>query len=592
MKKLIMVSACYAVSVALCLGDGAGEEKEIVVKAIPIAGNSLNAGRLTDRIDFREGQGGCVADLLESSSIVSSFQRGAGDVQSDLSMRGSTFQQVLLALEGLPLTDIQTAHHNMDLPFPAEALGYADVIPGAGTALLGPAAFAGALDLRLHRPEKTELLVKGSGGTFNTWRTLVMQDYVEGNVAVNAGAAKTQSGGFMEGTDYEVWSGWGSVFAEYELLDLRVSAGHVEKDFGAQDFYASYPSRELTAATIVDIEPSLEVAEDWFVNTVLRYRRHEDDFILFRDNPARYRNLHESETYSARCTLFGRISGSGQVAAGFEYQDARLDSSSLGDRDTRVSSVFSEYRLAVGSCSLDIGLRADDSSDWGTELSPSFGVSGRIGENITVFASAARGIRAPSFTELYYNDPRNSGSPDLVPEEAWSFEAGADVRLSEYLALQLSVFRRDTDSVIDWTRALASDPWQADNIGEVNFEGGFLGLEYRRQSWYSGVSVQLVDADAADSGLESKYALNIAELDAAFYAGVRPFEGFDASVNVRRRNVKSLDDYTLAGISLSRTDGMITLFASASNLLDEDYQEIPGVPVAGTGIEAGAALRW
>ena len=38
--------------------------------------------------------------------------RGINDVQSDLSMRGSTFDQVHVMVDGVPYTDPQTGHHS------------------------------------------------------------------------------------------------------------------------------------------------------------------------------------------------------------------------------------------------------------------------------------------------------------------------------------------------------------------------------------------------------------------------------------------------------------------------------------------------
>ena len=39
---------------------------------------------------------------------------------------------------------------------------------------------------------------------------------------------------------------------------------------------------------------------------------------------------------------------------------------------------------------------------------------------------ASRAFRVPSYTDLYYHDPANAGSPGLRPERAWSYVAGLD----------------------------------------------------------------------------------------------------------------------------------------------------------------------
>ena len=61
-------------------------------------------------------------DLLREDSSISLEQRGAGGAQSDLVMRGGTFEQTLVLLNGFRINDSQSAHHNLDLPIPLEAM--------------------------------------------------------------------------------------------------------------------------------------------------------------------------------------------------------------------------------------------------------------------------------------------------------------------------------------------------------------------------------------------------------------------------------------------------------------------------------------
>jgi outer membrane receptor for ferrienterochelin and colicin len=52
-------------------------------------------------------------EYLELSSSVDLRQRALADVQGDISIRGSTFGQTLVMLNGLRMNDVQTAHHDM-----------------------------------------------------------------------------------------------------------------------------------------------------------------------------------------------------------------------------------------------------------------------------------------------------------------------------------------------------------------------------------------------------------------------------------------------------------------------------------------------
>lgn len=74
--------------------------------------------------------------------------RGLNDLQSDLSVRGSTFDQVHVVVDGIPFTDPQTGHHSAILPIPIEAIQEITVLPSGGSYRYGPFAFAGVVELR------------------------------------------------------------------------------------------------------------------------------------------------------------------------------------------------------------------------------------------------------------------------------------------------------------------------------------------------------------------------------------------------------------------------------------------------------------
>ena len=63
-----------------------------------------------------------IEDLLEYAMNVDIRQRGRQGVQSDISIRGGSFEQVLIMLNGIKLNDPQTGHHNLNLPISLEQI--------------------------------------------------------------------------------------------------------------------------------------------------------------------------------------------------------------------------------------------------------------------------------------------------------------------------------------------------------------------------------------------------------------------------------------------------------------------------------------
>ena len=96
--------------------------------------------------------------------------RGINDVQSDLSMRGSTFDQVHVMVDGVPYTDPQTGHHSMNLPVPIEAVASAVALPSGGSYRFGPFAFAGVVELQTIDPRSSRGYASASAGEFGYQR--------------------------------------------------------------------------------------------------------------------------------------------------------------------------------------------------------------------------------------------------------------------------------------------------------------------------------------------------------------------------------------------------------------------------------------
>ncbi len=71
-----------------------------------------------------------VNELLDYLPGIDVRQRGTNGVQADVSMRGGTFDQVLILLNGINITDPQTGHYNMDLPVDLSMIERIELLQG------------------------------------------------------------------------------------------------------------------------------------------------------------------------------------------------------------------------------------------------------------------------------------------------------------------------------------------------------------------------------------------------------------------------------------------------------------------------------
>jgi len=88
-----------------------------------------------------------IPELLQYMGAVDIRRRGVNGVQSDAGIRGSTFNQVLVLVNGVRMSDPQTGHHMMNLPVALEDIERVEVIKGPAARIFGMNAMAGAINI-------------------------------------------------------------------------------------------------------------------------------------------------------------------------------------------------------------------------------------------------------------------------------------------------------------------------------------------------------------------------------------------------------------------------------------------------------------
>jgi iron complex outermembrane receptor protein len=234
-------------------------------------------------------------ELLRTDPSLFLEQRGAGGGQSDIVLRGGSFEQTLVLLNGFRINDSQSAHHNLDLPIPLEAMDSIQVLPGAGSTLHGVDALSGVVDFLTAAPDHASLRLRAAEGSFQSNEESLVAGAVHQRCSGRLTASRNFSEGFMADRDYrnedasaESWSG-----TRLGLTDLMIATS--DRSFGANQFYGNYNSWERTkswfAAARQEIGPRTVAA--------FGYRRHTDEFVLLRNAPAVYENRHTDGSWQA-----------------------------------------------------------------------------------------------------------------------------------------------------------------------------------------------------------------------------------------------------------------------------------------------------
>jgi len=553
-----------------------------------------------------------VVDLLRSDPSLNVQARGAEGVQADLSIRGTTFEQSLILVNGFRVNDPETGHLNLDIPVPLDAITRVDILHGSGSTFYGSDSIGGAVNLLTGAPPAgLSLVVRSGAGNYGSLENHLRAAYSTGPFATQLTGSRDTSDGFIADRNYssnavasETW-----LKSKPGITDILLATS--DRPYGANLFYGPYDSWERTKAWLASIQQQLGPR----TAASFGYLRHSDLFILRRDQPTYYENNHITTSYEGavrRADELGRNSALayGLEAAGdsihsFNFFEGFL-SNALGIHARNQGAGYANLSLrSLRRFSLSIGAREEVLSSQGSVFSPSAAAAFTLTKTIRLRASAGHGFRQPTYVDLYYADPATVGNPNLKPESSWSYEGGADwTPANSRLTFSAEGFRLNQTNAIDYSKLIlatptltAAEPWQAVNVATLDITGAETSLRIRLNSTQQlQFSYTANHSGNLPPSYLSEYAFNYAAQNAIFaLTGKLPGSvghqiTAHTQVNIVQKTAQTA--YPLWDIDVARNTGKVRPYFRLLNLSNTGYTEIPGVPMQGRTIMGGIELNW
>ena len=528
-------------------------------------------------------------DLIATDATLDLRQRAPGGIQGDLSIRGGTFDQTLVLVNGLRVNDPQSGHHNLDVSLPMEALSQVEVLRGAGSTLYGSDAIGGVINFIAAKAEASEVRLRAGAGNFGTNEQRVAWTEVFRNVSESLAVSRAFSSGFIPDRDYRnldlssmtfFKSGWGATTALIAWGD---------RPFGAGQFYGPYPSWERTRTWYASLQQTFGER----TQAAFGFRRHTDLFDLFRDNPRFYENRHEDKSWQAAVRRTEPLAKNAKLFWGVEGDRESIRSSALGRHArTRGSLYASLDERAFHRFSFSLGAREEIYSAHSAEFSPSAAAGYWITGRLKLRASASRAFRLPDYTDLYYRDPANIGNPALRPETAWTFETGLEWTHGGRVSGSVTLFQNRVRNGIDYVQLPAGTVWMAENIQQLNLTGVEASVRvaikpgHRIQFSYAG----LHGAQAALTAGNSRYLFSFpSQNGVATWEGSLP-RGFIARTRIGVLQRYGAPSYALWDASAAFNRSRLHPFLQVTNMTGTRYQQIQGVVMPGRAYIAGCEL--
>lgn len=523
-----------------------------------------------------------IPEILSYVGGVDIKNRGMFGTSADISIRGSTFEQTLILLNGTKMNDPQTGHHNLSLPLDFMNISQIEVLKGAAARTYGQNALAGVVNIRTEIAEQKKAYLRLYGGDYTTYGLGFGQSLPHEKYAQQFYVARDASQGFRYNTQFTTYSMFYQSALKTQSGDINLIASHSQRNFGANGFYGgSEEQYEEVGTSLVSVDADLQ-SGNWKFTPRLYWRRGEDQY--FWNRPQRIgRNLHVTNTLGAE--FHANLETSfGNTGIGLENRNEYITSNNLGIRERSNLGIFAEQLLNItDDFNVTAGVYFNYFTDFGWQAFPGIDLGYQVSDKIRLYASIGRAYRIPSYIDLYFSGGNTLGNADLVPEESLSYEGGIKFLGKGFLA-EASYYLREEDNLIDFLITDVSTGFgEARNINNINTGGVEVNFNFNFQQlinsnfWVNRFNISYNYIEASSSLPENtltRYTLENFTHQLIMTLNHKIWKNISHQLNVRYLDRVTMPDYWLLDSRIAWHKDGKSIFIEASNITNTQYQEL------------------
>lgn len=583
-------------------------------------------------------------ELLQTICGVEIQSRGGFGVQGDILMRGSTFSQVLVLIDGMKINDPLTGHFNCYIPVSNMEIERIEILKGAGASMYGPDAVGGVINVITKGFDSLKNGTTSSGSINYGDNNLVSSTssifHKSDKLYFGLGASLNQSLGdsilpvaVNDSTILEGYRNYFDIknislstgFKINDLWELKVRSSILYSDFNARYFYTNSvydKSTEITTNWFNRLQLLRKTNSGSILDINASYKKSNDEFIFSPDFPST--NIHTMEFINFTINNFKEINDKLIVKTGFQTDLRKIESN---DRGNHSDYHFGGYLMGVyksNNLVLTTIAREDFDENYGFEFCPQLSASYSM-NNIILRASAGKSIRAADYTERYVSNniidltpERNLGNPNLMAERGWSEEIGINYYPFKNTLLKATIFSRQSGNIIDYVLTNESEIGSVSEIGSLYtgkdyffaknikdvFVNGFeleLNTKYLLSensdiNWQMGYTYTSISNDNLGIYLSS-FAKHL--LNTQLILNYNSFQ-FSISGLYKERTTQAAEsisselensfDLLNARVGYGLMDNKLSFNVQILNLFDKEYQNILGAKMPGRWIMGG--INW
>ena len=594
---------------------------EVVITATRVAQplkQSLSNTTVISQQDIQDSQAVDVPALLKGLVGVEVYQSGGVGKQSSLFMRGTNSSHTLVLLDGVRISSATSGATAID-QLMLDQIDRIEVVRGNVSSLYGSEAIGGVIQIfTKHGKGEPNFNVSAGVGTYNTRRASAGFGGEVGGTSFNVQASKFQTDG-VSAIKPSMVPGVNPDADGYDnnSVSANVRYAYSEKHSVSASIFGSNATNQTDNAygTKTDVNNSTSdmqkialVSENAFseawqsklqlsqgVDDTRNYLNGLPDVVL----GAQFKTT--SDLYSWQNTL--RIRKDDTLLIGLEKLTQQVVSDTLYTRTSRTDdSQFAGYTGNYGTQKVQLNLRRDTYSDFGTADTWLLGYGLDITEVWRATASTATAFKAPTLNDLFYpfvdygyGGYSYVGNPNLRPELSRDSELGVHYD-NDGQRLDVVYFDNRIRDLIVITTTPAST---VTNLNQARIDG--VEFTYTGQFGETGVSLAATQQNPRDeqTGLvllrRAKFFSNVGvtrQLGTWKVGGEWHHSGEREDVDINTPSRTTLAAYDVVNASASYAwDKHVKVSIHADNLFNQDYMLAHGYNTLGRTFFVGVSYQ-
>jgi len=536
-----------------------------------------------------------------------------------VSIRGAASRQVLVMVDGVPFNTQLSGQANLSI-IPIEDIQQIEVIKGADSSAWG-SSLGGVINV-ITKPVGNTLMPHGdlttSFGQFDMTKNTLDLEGKAGNFGYSTfGSFMNAHGNLADSRTYEPKSFSKFRYDFNQTTSVVTSFGYTDDRLRYGPTILDYIYQQQHIARYGDIQLNINKDENKFTidyklndqkilaNTLDSSDWQEDPYVPSVLSDDFYQGISLKDVY--------QISSNKTLTVGEDtnWDTVKSNYYFIHSESVNTEAPYTNLLWSLEDWDLIPALRYDRNSQFGSQLSPSFGTVYHVPgwEDGLVRFKASRVFNAPpvtwAYNDFYYlNYYHDLPNPDLKPERALMYELGTEGRLFvPGFTGKLNVYRSDVKDALEYNVDTLDGTIQYQNVSKAVRQGGEVELDYDlTQEWriFSGASFNDVRDEATKQiirdegiaresfkwGVSRSWAFGLKASLEGYYNRWSSQPG-DANDRKPIFDLKLTQD--LKNI-YKKVDAQI--FFDLYNLTNSNYWADPSFPLPGRHVEGGVSVSF